>query len=163
MRPRHVVDKALQELRADDAAGAAVAGDVLDVGRVAVDRTVVGFGERQPPQLFADRLAGGGQAVGELIVVGEQPGMLAAERDMTAPVRVARSTISFGLKRSWQYHSTSARTSRPSASVFSTSIVCPDIELTMSPGRCAEPEGMFSTSPTMPTALTFAFGREKSH
>ena len=37
MRPRHVVDKALQELRADDAAGGAVAGDVLDVGGIAID------------------------------------------------------------------------------------------------------------------------------
>ena len=26
----------------------------------------------------------------------------------------------------------------------------------MSPGRCAVPDGMFSTSPTMPTALTLA-------
>ena len=75
---------------------------------------------------------------------------------MIAPVRVARSTISCGLKRSWQYHSASARTSRPSASVLSTSIVWPDIERTMSPGRCAVPDGMFSTSPTMPTALTLA-------
>src|SRR5580704_4805177 len=41
MRPGYVVDEALDELGADDAAGAAVAGDVLDVGRVAVDRPVV--------------------------------------------------------------------------------------------------------------------------
>ena len=47
---------------------------------------------------------------------------------MIAPVRVARSTISCGLKRSWQYQSASARTSRPSASVLSTSIVWPDID-----------------------------------
>src|SRR6266404_4637799 len=75
---------------------------------------------------------------------------------MTAPVNVARSIIAFGLKRSWQYHSTSARTRRPSASVFKTSIVWPDIERTMSPGRCAAPDGMFSTRPTRPTALTRA-------
>ena len=34
----------------------------------------------------------------------------------------------------------------------------------MSPGRCAEPDGMFSTSPTMPTALTLALrAREQAH
>src|SRR2546425_12965964 len=49
MRPGHVVDKALQKLRADAAAGAAVAGDVLDIGRIAVDRPVVALGQRQPP------------------------------------------------------------------------------------------------------------------
>jgi hypothetical protein len=45
--------------------------------------------------------------------------------------------------------------------VFKTSIVWPDIEVTMSPGRCAVPEGMFSTSPAMPTAFTLAL-REAS-
>ena len=73
-----------------------------------------------------------------------------------APVRVARSIITFGLKVSWQYHMASASTRRPSASVFSTSMVWPDIEVTMSPGRCAVPDGMFSTRPTTPTALTLA-------
>src|SRR3954452_5010021 len=58
MRPGHVVDKALDELRPDRAAGAAIAADILDVRRVAVDRAVVAVGERHPPQLFADRLAG---------------------------------------------------------------------------------------------------------
>ena len=75
---------------------------------------------------------------------------------MMAPVSVARSTMNFGLKRSWQYQSASASTRRPSASVLITSMVWPDIEVTMSPGRCAVPDGMFSTSPTMPTALTLA-------
>src|SRR5436190_16018397 len=81
MRPGHVVDEALEELRADDAAGATVAGDVLDVGRVAVDRAVVAVGERQPPQALADRSAGRREALGERVVVGEKPGMLAAQRD----------------------------------------------------------------------------------
>ncbi len=61
-----------------------------------------------------------------------------------------------GLKRCWQYHSASASTSRPSASVLSTSMVWPESEVTMSPGRCAVPDGMFSTRPPMPTALTLA-------
>ena len=75
---------------------------------------------------------------------------------MIAPVSVARSTISFGLKRSCAYQITSASTRRPSASVLSTSIVWPDIDVTMSPGRCAFDEFMFSTRPISPTALTLA-------
>src|SRR3546814_11047086 len=35
-------------------------------------------------------------------------------------------------------------------------MVWPDIEVTTSPGRCAVPDGMFSTRATTPTALTFA-------
>ena len=129
MRPRHVVDKALQELRADDAAGGAVAGDVLDVGGVAVDRAVIAFGERQPPELARRppcRRRSAARRARRCWRTARHARWPSAT--MTAPVRVARSTISFGLKRSWQYHSTSARTSRPSASVFNTSIVWPDIE-----------------------------------
>src|SRR6516225_1945074 len=36
------------------------------------------------------------------------------------------------------------------------SMVCPDIVVTISPGRCALPSGMFSTIPIAPTALTLA-------
>jgi hypothetical protein len=36
------------------------------------------------------------------------------------------------------------------------SMVCPDMEVTMSPGRCALPSGMFSTRPIAPITLTFA-------
>src|ERR1700704_6442253 len=50
MRPRNVVDETLHELSADDATGGAVAGDVLDIGRVAVDRAVVAGAGRQPPE-----------------------------------------------------------------------------------------------------------------
>ena len=73
-----------------------------------------------------------------------------------APVRVARSTIREGLKVRCVQVSASHNTSRPSASVLSTSIVCPLIEVTMSPGRCALPSGIFSTSPTTPTMLALA-------
>ena len=62
----------------------------------------------------------------------------------------------FGLKRVCAYHSASASTRRPSASVFSTSIVCPDIDFTTSSGRWALPSGIFSTNPMTPTALTRA-------
>ena len=75
---------------------------------------------------------------------------------MIAPVSVARSIMDFGLKRSCTYQSTSARTSRPSASVLMISIVWPDSEVTMSPGRWALPSGMFSTRPMTPT--TFDLG-----
>src|SRR5260370_41669602 len=63
MRPWHVVDEALQKLRADGAAGGAVAGDVLDIGGGAVDRAVVAAAEGQPPQMLADGLPGRDQAV----------------------------------------------------------------------------------------------------
>ena len=66
---------------------------------------------------------------------------------MIAPVRVARSTMNFGLKRSLQYQSASASTRRPSASVLMISMVWPDIVVTISPGRWALPSGMFSTRP----------------
>ena len=51
---------------------------------------------------------------------------------------------------------TSASTRRPSASVLMTSTVSPAAVFTTSPGRCASPDGMFSTSPTSPTASTLA-------
>ena len=73
-----------------------------------------------------------------------------------APVSVARSTMNFGLNFSLTYQSTSASTRRPSASVLMISMVWPDIEVTMSPGRCALPSGMFSTMPIAPTTLHFA-------
>src|SRR5476649_747611 len=82
---------------------------------------------------------------------------------MMAPVNVARSTMNFGLKRWAAYQITSASTRRPSASVLMISMVCPDIEVTMSPGRCALPSGMFSTRPMTPTALTFATRGEHVH
>ena len=73
------------------------------------------------------------------------------------PVSVAKSTVILGLNLFWVYQIASANTSRPSASVFNTSMVWPDIEVTISPGLWAFPEGIFSTKPTMPTALTLAF------
>ena len=64
--------------------------------------------------------------------------------------------MNFGLNFLATYQSTSASTSRPSASVLMISMVWPDIEVTISPGRCALPSGMFSTRPMAPTTLTFA-------
>ena len=44
------------------------------------------------------------------------------------------------------------------------SMVWPDIVVTMSPGRCALPSGMFSTRPMAPTALTLRLARgERMH
>ena len=78
---------------------------------------------------------------------------------MIAPVSVARLITPVGLNRSCAYQSTSARTKRPSASVLITSIVSPFIEVTISPGRTALPDGMFSTRPTRPTTLALALRR----
>ena len=152
-----LLTKRCRNCGADDAAGRAVAGDVLDVGGVAVDRPVVGVVERQAPQFLANRLAGGGQPLGQLVVVGEEPGMLVAERDddragqgrqidhqrrleavLAVPQRVGEHEPALGV--GVQHLDRLARTS----------------SVTMSPGRCAEPDGMFSTSPTTPTALTLA-------
>ena len=78
-----------------------------------------------------------------------------------APVSVAKFIIARGAKRSCAYHSTSARTRRPSASVLMTSIVSPFIETTTSPGRCAQPSGIFSTKPTRPTTLARALRKAR--
>src|SRR6516165_525068 len=51
MGPWRLVDKALQELGAEDAAGGAAAADILDVGGVAVELAVVAVVERQAPEL----------------------------------------------------------------------------------------------------------------
>ena len=75
---------------------------------------------------------------------------------MIAPVKVARSTIAAGAKRSCAYHIASQSTRRPSASVLRISTVSPFIDVTTSPGRIAVPEGIFSTSPTIPTTLALA-------
>jgi hypothetical protein len=40
--------------------------------------------------------------------------------------------------------------------VLITSTVWPDMVVTTSPGRCALPPGMFSTSPQIPTMFAFA-------
>ena len=73
-----------------------------------------------------------------------------------APVRVESSTMACGLNFSWAYHMASHRISRPSASVLITSTVWPDMLLTTSPGLCALPSGMFSTSAQIPITLARA-------
>ena len=75
---------------------------------------------------------------------------------MIAPVSVARSTIVAGANSCCVQVIASHSTRRPSASVLMTSIVWPDIEVTTSPGRCAAPSGIFSTSPQMPTTSALA-------
>ena len=51
----------------------------------------------------------------------------------------------------------SARISRPSASVFRISIVLPESDVTISPGRCALLPGIFSTAGTMPVTAIAGF------
>ena len=69
-----------------------------------------------------------------------------------APVNVAMST-SRVMPRSRARHSASASTRRPSASVLIISMVLPFMAVTTSPGRWAEPPGMFSVAATMPVTL----------
>ena len=64
-----------------------------------------------------------------------RPAFSCASATRIAPVSVARLTMKSGLKRSCVYQSTSARTSRPSASVLMISMVWPESDVTMSPGR----------------------------
>ena len=109
MRPG-AADEALDELRADDGAAGAAA-DVLHVGDVGLDQLVVGLAERHAPQRLAGRLAGGEQAGGQRVVVAEHARRTRGRGAvMMAPVRVARSTVSAGLKRSCAYQITSAST-----------------------------------------------------
>ena len=51
----------------------------------------------------------------------------------------------------------SHKTNLPSASVFSISIVIPDMLVTTSPGRVATPLGIFSAQASMPITLFFKF------
>src|SRR6266404_497078 len=51
----------------------------------------------------------------------------------------------------------SFRISLPSASVFSTSMVFPESDFTMSPGRCARPLSIFSTEGTKAVTATGGF------
>ena len=74
---------------------------------------------------------------------------------MHAPVSVAVSMITLGFF-SARKASESARTSRPSASVFRTSDVVPPRCLSTSPGRIADPLGMFSAEGI--AAITLIFG-----
>ena len=54
------------------------------------------------------------------------------------------------------YVRASQRTSLPSASVLRISMVCPDIDVTTSPGLVARAEGIFSAQARRPTTLTLA-------
>jgi hypothetical protein len=71
-------------------------------------------------------------------------------------VSVATSITQRGLNCLRAYVIASHRISRPSASVLMISIVCPDMLLTMSPGRVARPLGMFSQAGITATTLTGA-------
>jgi hypothetical protein len=77
---------------------------------------------------------------------------------MHAPVSVAVSRITEGCC-SARKASASARMSRPSASVFSTSEVFPLRWRRTSPGRMAEPLGMFSEEGIAAITLIFGFSR----
>ena len=70
-----------------------------------------------------------------------------------APVSVAKSTMR-SAPCSTACARQSASTSRPSASVLTTSIVVPVFARTMSPGLSAWPDGRFSVAPITATTRT---------
>ena len=84
------------------------------------------------------------------------PAMRLPNAATTAPVSVARSTMASTFS-STASESPSARTSRPSASVFSTSTVLPLRIVITSPGLSAVPLGMLSVQQRNPTTFTFGF------
>ena len=61
------------------------------------------------------------------------------------------------------YVKASHKTNLPSASVFRTSIVCPDIDVTTSPGFVALPAGIFSESAIVQTKFTGSFEAATAH
>ena len=73
-----------------------------------------------------------------------------------APVRVARSIITFGFFCETKCKA-SARIILPSASVLSTSMLFPDEVTTISPGLIALPETIFSAEGMTPNKLTGSF------
>src|SRR3546814_6614994 len=75
-----LLDEALEELRRGDRSRAA-RPHVLHVGDLAVEQLVVSIGEREPPQFVTRGEPGREQLLGELVVVREQPAVLATERD----------------------------------------------------------------------------------
>ena len=137
--------------RADDRAGLARFGRVVEVAVVALDQLVVLLVQRQPP----DDLAACARRPRRRARRARRRCSSARRRcepsaTITAPVSVARSTIrSAPSATAWQRQS--ASTSRPSASVLLISIVLPLAAVTMSPGLIARPLGRFSVAPTTAT------------
>ena len=135
MRPRRVVDETLQELRRGDRTAVAPAG-ILHVGELRVDHLVVFGTERHAPDAFAGFVPILLSRSASSSLLENMPAYSVPSATMIAPVSVARSTMNLGLNFFATYQSTSASTSRPSASVLMISMVWPDIEVTISPGRC---------------------------
>src|SRR5262245_34589381 len=81
VRPGGVLDEALDELGGGDGAGVAAAADVLYVCVLAVDQLVVGLVEGHAPDLLPCASAGALDLLGQLVVVGEEAGVLLAESD----------------------------------------------------------------------------------
>ena len=78
MRPRNIVDEALQKLRRGDRAGKAAAG-VLDVGHIVIDDLVVFGRQRHAPHLLAGCIACFRQTLCQFVIVREQPGVFLAK------------------------------------------------------------------------------------
>src|SRR6185312_16537737 len=79
MGPRHLPDEAGEKLRGGDRAGGPATG-VLDVGETALDLLFVSGPHRHAPELFAGREPGRDAPRRQLVIVGEQSRVVAAER-----------------------------------------------------------------------------------
>src|SRR5438045_1624728 len=71
MSPRHVIDEALEKLSCGDTAGIAAVADVLHIGGIAVDLTVIRLAQWHAPERLLDRLARASEPSRELVVVAE--------------------------------------------------------------------------------------------
>ena len=125
MRPRHVADEVRQERGADDRAGLARFGRVVEVAVGALDQLVVLGVQRQAPDDLAGALAGRR----DLLRRARRrcpSGPRRSSRARRSPRRSAwpgRRAARRPASSAWQRQS--ASTSRPSASVLLTSIVRP--------------------------------------
>ena len=79
MRPRRVLDEALNKLRRRNRP-AITAADVFDVGVLAVDQFVVGLVQRHTPDFFADQLARRAQFGRQLVIVAKKTRILFTQR-----------------------------------------------------------------------------------
>jgi hypothetical protein len=149
MRPWRLVDKALQQLRGGNGAAVAATG-IFHVGEFRIDHLVVFRPQRHPPHPLTCLLADFDQAIGELVVVGEQPGIFLSERDDDRAGQGGEIDHEFRLEalvhvvQDIGEHGTAFGIGVDDLDGLPRHVV------TMSPGRCARPSGMFSTMPIAP-------------
>ena len=79
MRPRRIVDEALQKLRRGDRATVTVTG-IFHVRELRIDLLVVFGPEWHTPDPLSRRKSDLAQPFGQFVIVGEKPGVFGAER-----------------------------------------------------------------------------------